>query len=114
MLLPVWFRLRSRITGLSCRHQRAQAAGPLGRAQLAECFGFNLADAFARDVEFLTDLFQRMFALAADAEAHADHLLLFGGERLEDASGLIAHVGFDYGIDGRAHPAVDRKSTRLH
>src|ERR1039457_3420622 len=101
--------LRVKDTGLPCRHQRAQAAGPLRGAQLAECFGFNLADAFARDVEFLTDLFQRVLALAADAEAHANYLLLFRGERLEDAGRLIAHIGFNYGIDGRAHP--DRKSV---
>ncbi len=48
------------------------------RAQLAQGLGFDLANAFARDVELLADLFERMFALAADAEAEADDLLLLG------------------------------------
>src|ERR1022692_3951330 len=103
-LLSPAFRVKD--TDLPCRHQGAQAAGPLRGAQLAQRFGFYLANAFARDVEFLADLFQRVLALAADAEAHANYLLLFRGERLEDAGRLIAHIGFNYGIDGRAHPAV--------
>src|ERR1035437_8290361 len=90
-------------TGLSCRHERAQAAGPLWGAKLAERFGFDLANPFARDVEFLADLFERVLALAADAEAHADHLLLLGGEGFQDAGGLIANVGFNHGIDRGAN-----------
>src|ERR1039457_4543831 len=106
MLIGVDLRSSAAHKCLSCRHQRAQAAGPLWGAQLAECFGFNLANAFARDVEFLADFFERMLALAADAEAHADHLLLLGGESLEDAGSFVANVGLNYGIDGGAHPAV--------
>ena len=52
-------------------------ASPLRRPKLAESLGFDLADAFARYVEFLTDFFQGVLALAADAEAQPDHFLLF-------------------------------------
>ena len=47
-------------------------------------FGFNLADALARDVQLLADLFERVLALAAYAEAQADDFLFFRKERLED------------------------------
>jgi len=87
-------------------HERAQAAGPFGRPQLAQRFGFNLANPLTRDVELLSDLFQRVLALATDSEAHPDYLLLLGGKRFQDACGLVANVGFNYGIDRRTHPAI--------
>src|SRR5438045_2994425 len=43
-------------------------------AQLAQRLGLDLADALARDLEVLADLFQRVVALLADAEAHAQNL----------------------------------------
>ena len=49
-------------------------ASPFGAAQLPQCFGFDLTDAFACDVELLADLFERMFALAADSETKPNHL----------------------------------------
>src|ERR1017187_8088469 len=91
---------------LPCRHERAQAAGPLGGAKLAKRFGFDLANSFARDVELLADFFECVLALAADAEAHADHFLLLGREGFEDAGGFIADVGFNHGVDGVADPAI--------
>ena len=42
---------------------------PVPRAKLPEGFSFDLADALTSDIKFLTDFFQRMLALAADAEA---------------------------------------------
>src|ERR1017187_3533960 len=91
---------------LPCRHERAEAASPFWGAKLAKRFGFDLANSFARDVELLADLFERVLALAADAEAHPDHFLLLGREGLEDAGGFIADVGFNHGVDGGAHPAI--------
>src|SRR5262245_58590127 len=61
-------------------------ARAFGGAELAERFGFNLPYALAGYVEFLADFFQRMLALAADAEAQADHLLLLGRKRPEDVA----------------------------
>src|ERR1035438_4576992 len=91
---------------LPCRHEGAEAAGPFGGAKLAKRFGFNLANSFARDVEFLADLFECVLALAADAEAHADHFLLLGREGFEDAGGFIADVGLDHCVDGGTHPTI--------
>src|ERR1035438_2504132 len=91
---------------LPCRHERAQAAGGFGGAKLAKRFGFDLANSFARDVELLADLLECVLALAADAEAHADHLFLLGRARLGDPGGFIADVGFNDGVDGGAHPTI--------
>ena len=77
-----------------------------GRPQLAQRLRFDLADALARDVEFLADFFERVLALAADPETQPDHLLLFGRKRLQDVGGLVANVGVDHRIHRRAYPAV--------
>jgi hypothetical protein len=47
------------------------------RTKLAQRLGFNLPDSLTGYVKFLTDLFEGMLALAADAEAQPDHLFLF-------------------------------------
>src|SRR5579863_2871709 len=80
--------------------------GALRRTELAQRLGFNLPDTLARDVELLADFLERVLALAADAEAQADHFLLLGRKRLEDVGGLVADVGVDHGIDRRTYPAV--------
>ena len=46
-----------------------QLLGPAGVAELAEGFGFDLADALAGDVELLAHLFQGAGAAVLDAEA---------------------------------------------
>src|ERR1700674_859642 len=81
-------------------------ARPYRRAKLAQGFSFDLADALTSDIELLTDFFQRMLALAADAEAQTNHLLFFRRQRLQDIGRLIADIGVDYGIYRRSHPAV--------
>src|SRR5665213_2780453 len=86
--------------------ERAQVAGAFGGAELAQGLGFDLADAFAGYVELLADFLERVLALAADAEAQADNLLLFRRQGLEDVGGFVAHVGVDDGVDGRTYPAV--------
>src|SRR5712671_4016780 len=82
------------------RKQRSQMARPFRRPELAEGFGFNLANTFARYVELLPDLFQSMFALAADTEPQANHLLFFRREGFENIRGLIPHVSVDHRIHG--------------
>src|SRR5438128_2262784 len=79
---------------------------PFRRAELAKSLGFNLADAFARDVELLPDFFQSMLPLTADSEAQPDDLLFFGREGFENIGGLVAHVRVDDGVHGRANPAI--------
>src|SRR5579863_3083737 len=80
--------------------------GALRRTELAQRLGFDLPDALARDVELLSDFLERVLALAADAEAEADHLLLLGRKRLEDVGGFVADIGVDHRVYGRPHPAV--------
>src|SRR5579863_7930251 len=80
--------------------------GALRRTELAQRLGFNLPDTLARDVELLADFLERVLALAADAEAQADHLLLLGRKRLEDVGGLVADVGVDHRVHRRPYPAV--------
>ena len=43
-------------------------------AQLAQCFGFDLADALAGNVELFAHFFQRVVGVHFDTEAHAQHL----------------------------------------
>src|SRR5712692_235312 len=81
-------------------------ARPFRRAKLPQSFSLDLADALTSDSELLTDFFQRMLALAADAEAQTNHLLFLRREGLQDIGRLIADVGVDYGIYRRSHPAV--------
>ena len=45
------------LAALACGEQRAQVAGAFGGTELAQGFGFDLADAFAGYVEFLADFF---------------------------------------------------------
>ena len=47
-------------------------ARPFRGSKLAQRLGFNLTDALSGDIKFLTDLFERVLALAADAEAQAE------------------------------------------
>jgi hypothetical protein len=61
-------------------------------AQLAQRLGLDLADALAGDLEVLADLFEGVIALLADAEAHAQHLLLARRQRLQHLAGLLGEV----------------------
>jgi hypothetical protein len=51
--------------------------------QLAQRLRLDLADALAGDLEVLAHLFERVVALLADAEAHAEDLLLARRQRLQ-------------------------------
>src|SRR6476646_1879742 len=64
-------------------------------AQLAERLRLDLADTLARDLEVLADLFERVVALLADAEAHAQDLLLARRERLQHLPRLFGEVHVD-------------------
>src|SRR5271170_907559 len=76
------------------------------RAKLAQRLGFDLPDAFTGYVKLLPDLFESVLALAADAEAQADHFLFFRRQGLQNISGLVAHVRIDHRIHGRTYLAV--------
>ena len=50
-------------------------------AELAQGLGFDLADALARNLEALADLFESVLGAVLQAEAHLDDALLARGER---------------------------------
>src|SRR5690606_18161715 len=75
--------------------ERPQLLAPRRMPQLPQRLRLDLADALARDLEVLTDLFERVVALLADAEAHAEDLLLARRQRLEHAPRLLLEVHVD-------------------
>src|SRR5277367_2648186 len=81
-------------------------ASPLRRPKLAQRLGFDLTDTLARYVELLPDLFKSVLALAADAEAQANHFFFFRRQGLQNIGGFVADVRIDYGVHRRTHPAV--------
>src|SRR5262245_36888356 len=61
---------------LSILDERPEIAATQRVAQLPERLGLDLADALARHLEALADLFERVLALFADAEPEPQDLLL--------------------------------------
>ena len=57
--------------------------------QLPQRLRFNLPDTLAGHVELLAHFFQRVVGVHVDAEAHAQHLGLARGERIEDVLGDV-------------------------
>src|SRR5262249_49780796 len=76
--------------------ERPKLARARRMTQLAERLRFDLPDPLAGDGEALTDLFERVLAAVADAEAHLDHLLLARRQRLEHRLGLLLEVQVDH------------------
>src|SRR5580704_6824266 len=75
-------------------------------AQLAQRFGFDLADAFAGYSERLADLFERVLAAVFEAEAHLDYFFFARGQRAQDLSSLVFEVHVDHGFGRRDYGAV--------
>src|ERR1700722_14654572 len=75
-------------------------------AQLAQCFGFDLADAFAGYGEALADFFQSVLAAVFEAEAHFDYFFFAWGQRAQDLSSLVLEVHVDHGFGRRDYGAV--------
>src|SRR5262252_9244237 len=67
--------------------------------ELAQRLGLDLADGLARDRELVSDLFQRVVLVHADAEAHADYTLLARREQGERPCRGLAQVRLDDGVD---------------
>src|SRR5690606_36110300 len=89
----------------SALDERAQALAAARVAELAERLRLDLTDALARHLEVLTDLFEGVVALLADAEAHAQDLLLTRGEGGQHLPGLLGEVHVDDRVRG-AHEAL--------
>src|SRR5512133_1812535 len=82
-------------------HEALQPLRARGVAQLPERLRLDLADALARHLEVLPDLLERVVALLADAEAHAEDLLLARREGGEHLPGLLGQVHVDDRVRGR-------------
>src|SRR5580658_7638088 len=95
------------LPALSGSEQSSQMTRPFRGSKLAQRLRFNLTDAFSGDVKLLPNFLESVFPLAADAEAQADHFLLFRRQGLQNVGGLVADVGIDHGVHGR----TDRKSV---
>src|SRR5260370_6303867 len=81
-------------------------ARPFRRPKLAQGLGLDLTDALASDIKLLTNLFQSVLALTADAETQPDHFLLFRREGLQNIGGLVPDVGIDHRLHRGNHPAI--------
>src|SRR5690606_14487960 len=90
----------------SALHEALELLRAARVTELAERLGFDLADALAGHLEVLADLFERVIALFADAEAHAQDLLLARGQRLQHLPRLLAQVHVDDGVGGADHALV--------
>ena len=64
-----------------------------GVAQLAQGLGLNLADAFTRDVEFLSDFLKGAGPPVYDAESKLQHFFLTRSEGVEHLFQLLAQQG---------------------
>ena len=83
----------------------AETPAAAGVAQLAERLGFNLANALARHLESLADLFQRAIVPVVEAIPQTQHLPLARGERVEHTFYLI--------LKGTARGLIGRHYSRL-
>src|SRR5260370_31542557 len=77
--------------------ERLQLAAAAGVAQLAEGLGFDLADAFAGDLEGLADLFELVFGSVLAAETHLDDALFSRSEGPKYLRGGLLQVDRDDG-----------------
>jgi len=75
-------------------------------AELAEGFGFDLADAFAGYLEALADFFKGVLGAVFEAEAHLDDALFARSQGAEDLGGVLLEVDADDGLAGRDGLAV--------
>src|SRR3982751_2790249 len=72
--------------------EAAHLAAAAGVLELAQRLRLDLADTLARHAELLADFLERMIGVHADAEAHAQHALLAGGQAGKDAGDRFLEV----------------------
>ena len=66
-----------------------QLAAARWMPELAQGLGFDLANALARHLEALPNLFQRVLGAVFQAETHLDHPFLARGERAQNLRGVL-------------------------
>src|SRR5262249_55967023 len=91
-------RAMARLPSGSGVEEAPELPAPTRMLQLTERLRLDLADALAGDRELLADFFQRVVGVHADAEAHAEHALLAGGQACQDPRGGLAQVRLDRGV----------------
>src|SRR5271168_4324779 len=69
--------------------------------QLAQRFGFDLADALARYRKNLAYFFERVFIAIVQTKTHLDDSLFAWSERPQHRGNLILQIEFDSGVRGR-------------
>src|SRR5271170_2713135 len=74
--------------------------------QLAQRFGFDLADAFASDCERLAYFFQGVLAAVFQSEAHLDDFFFAWRQRAQHLRSLVFQVDVDHGLGWRDYGAV--------
>src|SRR6185437_2832995 len=79
--------------------EASELAGAARMLELPQRFGLDLANALARHRELLTDLFEGVVGVHADAEAHAQDALLARGERGKDAGRRLAQISLDSRVE---------------
>src|SRR5690606_6094036 len=84
----------------------AQGVFVAALAELAEGEGLDLADALAADAEDLADLGEGVDLARADAEAHAEDLLLAGREHAQRAQDVLLEVVVDDAVHRRGRALV--------
>ena len=90
-----------------------QLAAARGMAELAECLGFDLADAFPRDRKVLTDFFQGVVTPVIQTKPHLDDLLFPRRQGLQDIFGHLLQVDVDDRFGRRDHLAVFDKVAQM-
>ena len=74
--------------------------------QLAERFGFYLPDALARDLEALTNFFQRVLGTILQTKTHLDHTLFTRGQGTQHLGGVFLQVDTDHCFRRRNRLAI--------
>src|ERR1700722_5157800 len=80
-------------------------------AQLAQSFGFDLADAFSSDGECLAYFFESVLASVVQAETHLDYFFLARRERLQHGRSLFFQAQVDYRVGRRDYGLVLDETT---
>src|SRR5262249_23022233 len=108
----LWFSVLSEMGRTSgfARAVLEECAEPMaaaGMAQLAESFGFDLANTLARNREVLADFLESMLAAILETKAHLNNLFLARRQGLQDLRCLLAEIQVDDCLGGRNAGAID-------
>ena len=90
-----------------------QALAAAGMAELTQGLGLNLADALARDVELLADLFQRSGLAVVQAIAQAEHLGLARRQRIQYVHKLLLEQRYGNRLRRRGRVVIGYKVAEV-